>query len=209
MHLLKLWPFQDITSSPKCYNFIYSPGTEDSFTFDTRPSQFTKTVVARIPEEDDVMETGTGSGAENSSESVSESENETGKQSFFLLSRFYHPHSSESVSESENETGKQSFFLLSRFYHPHTQNLSYARTTERPEPGKPGSFLLNSTCSNSYSHNINFIIKVWLTLILPHLRPSVFNWSSPYVSISQLSKLLISDCFKIQNYCGKRTRPTF
>ena len=182
MHLLKLWPFQDITSSPKCYNFIYSPGTEDSFTFDTRPSQFTKTVVARIPEEDDVMETGTGSGAENSS---------------------------ESVSESENETGKQSFFLLSRFYHPHTQNLSYARTTERPEPGKPGSFLLNSTCSNSYSHNINFIIKVWLTLILPHLRPSVFNWSSPYVSISQLSKLLISDCFKIQNYCGKRTRPTF
>lgn len=69
-----------------CY--IYSsPSTEDSFTF-TRPNPFVKTPVARIPEEDDVMEAETGSGAENSSGSLLESENETGKYNSFVINIF-------------------------------------------------------------------------------------------------------------------------
>ena len=64
------------------HNSICSHSAEDSFMFDSRPTPFTKTAVARIPEEDGVMETETGPGAENSSESVLESENETGKLVF-------------------------------------------------------------------------------------------------------------------------------
>ena len=56
-----------------------SPIAEDSFTFGAGTSSFTKTTIAEIPEEDDVMETEAGSAEGNSSESVLESENEAGK----------------------------------------------------------------------------------------------------------------------------------
>jgi hypothetical protein len=62
----------------QCRYFVFSPVTEDSFAFGAEVSSFTKTTIARIPEEDDVMETETGSAEGNSSDSVLESENEAG-----------------------------------------------------------------------------------------------------------------------------------
>lgn len=59
---------------------FFSPNTtEDSFTFHTPSSPFTKTTFTRIPEEDGAMDTETVSVDEGSSDSALEADDKTGK----------------------------------------------------------------------------------------------------------------------------------